>query len=179
MYTSDYFYLGTIVGKFSYKGEVLIKLDTDTPEKYIEEESVFVDIRKNLIPFFIEKSQLQKTSLLRVKFEEINSETDAEELIKKDVYLPLSRLPELKNDQFYYHEVIGYTMFDKDFGEIGKLTAVNDHGAQALFIIQHQHKEVLVPINDDFITKIDKEKEEFHLQLPEGLLDLYIGKSDE
>ena len=46
------FYLGSIVKKHSFRGEVVIKLDTDDPELYRNMESVFVDLGGNLIPFF-------------------------------------------------------------------------------------------------------------------------------
>jgi len=174
MNKKDCFYLGTIVGKFSYKGELLIKLDTDSPESFLKEESVFVEINQKLIPFFIEKSNLQRAEMLRVKFEGIDSEEQAIELIKSDVYLPLSKLPKLKEDQFYYHEVIGFTMIDRNFGEIGKLKDIYDHTPQHIFVIDHQGKEVLVPINDDLIEKLDKENQTFYLDLPEGLIDLYL-----
>lgn len=166
--------MGTVVSKFSFKGEVLIKLDTDHPEDFLEEESVFVEIHNNLIPFFITKSSLQKGHLLRVKFEDIDSDEDVEDLLKKEVYLPLSRLPELEEGQFYYHEVIGFKMIDHTFGEIGTLKSVNDTTPQHLFVVDHQGKEVLVPINDDLLVKVDKENKEIIVDLPEGLLELYI-----
>lgn len=170
----DCFYLGTVVGKFSFKGEVLIKLDTDNPERYLEEESFFMEIHKNLIPFFVDNSQLQKASLLRVKFEGINDELEAEALIRHEVFLPLSRLPKLDGDDFYYHEIIGFTMIDKNYGKIGPLKSVNDSAPQALFVIDHNGAEVLVPLNDDFIDFIDKVDKEIHLSLPDGLIEMYL-----
>ncbi len=174
MNKEDCFYLGKIVGKFSFKGEVLVKLDTDDPESFLEMESVFIDMNKNLIPFFIEKSSLQKSNLLRLKFEEITSEEDADRILKKELYLPLSFLPELQDDQFYFHEVIGFKVTDKLFGDVGILKGVNDSTPQALFEIERDGKEILVPVNDDFIDKLDKPNKTINLDVPEGLIEMYL-----
>ena len=107
MQKEDCFYLGKIVKKHSFKGEVVIKLDTDEPDLYENLESVFVDLGNNLVPFFIEKSTLSKGTMFRVKFEDVDTEADAEAILRSEVYLPLDLLPKLSGDKFYYHEVIG------------------------------------------------------------------------
>jgi 16S rRNA processing protein RimM len=174
MQKEDCFYLGKIVKKYSFKGEVLIKLDTDDPEIYTQMESVFVDFSDTLIPFFIESSSLHKSSLLRVQFEDVDSEAKADEIVGLDLYLPLSLLPKLDDDQFYYHEIIGFVAEDLQFGVIGTITGVNDSTAQALFEIENQGKTILIPVNDDFIRKIDKAQQKIIFQTPEGLIDLYL-----
>ena len=108
-----------IVKKYSFKGELLIKLDTDEPEQFENLESILINLRGNLVPFFIESSQLHKSELLRVKFEEVDTEDDADSLMKSELYLPLSFLPELEDDKFYYHEIIGFKVEDKNFETLG------------------------------------------------------------
>jgi 16S rRNA processing protein RimM len=152
----------------------LIKLDTDEPESYLEMESVFVEYDNNLVPFFIERSSLQKSNLLRVKFEEVDSEEDAEDLMKCDLYLPLNLLPELDEDQFYFHEVIGFTVEDEIYGTVGTLTGVNDTTTQALFEIEKDGKQILIPMNDQFLVKVDKKNKTIYVKTPEGLIDLYL-----
>jgi len=172
MEKKDCFYLGKIVRKYSFKGEVIIKLDTDQPELYEDIEAVFVDLGKNFLPFFIENKLLQKGNQLRVQFEDIHSEKDADSLMKKDVYLPLNLLPKLTGNKFYYHEVIGFVLEDINFGEVGIITTINDSTAQPLFVIKRGGKEILIPMIDDFIQKVDRKNKKIIVATPEGLIEM-------
>ncbi len=175
MRKEDCFYLGKVVSKYSFRGEVLVKLDTDEPEIYEKMESVFVELDKNLIPFFIKKSQLHKSALLRIAFENITDEAAAEQLLGKALYLPLSVLPPLSGNRFYYHEVIGFTLLDSVHGDIGKIQSINDSAAQALFEAEKEGKQLLLPISDDIIKKVDRTNRTIHVETPEGLVDLYLN----
>ncbi|TDU43122.1 16S rRNA processing protein RimM [Gelidibacter sediminis] len=174
MLKKDCFYVGKIVKKYSFKGELLIKLDTDEPEIYEDMESVFVELRNNLVPFFIESSQLHKSELLRIKFEDVDTEQDADALLKSDIYLPLEFLPKLEGNKFYFHEIIGFTVEDVNFGTVGIVKSVNDTTAQALFEIDRDGIEILIPLNDAFIKNVDKQNKLIVVDTPEGLIDLYL-----
>lgn len=175
MRKEDCFYLGKIAKKFSYKGEVLIWLDTDEPELYEDMESVFVEQNKHLVPFFIVTSSLHKGDFLRTRFEDIDSEEDADKIMGSAVYLPLTALPKLEGDKFYFHEVIGFDAEDERLGNIGKIVSINDSSAQPLFEILKGEIEILIPMIDDFIVKIDRENKKVVLNTPEGLVDLYLN----
>jgi len=176
MQKEDCFYLGKIVSKYSFKGEVLVKLDTDDPEFYKDMESVFVSLGNNLVPFFIDRCRLHKSDLLRIDFEEVKTESDADRIMGSALYLPLSSLPKLTGDKFYYHEVIGFTVMDEVHGDIGIVQSVNDTTAQALFEVQKDDKQLLIPITDEIITKVDRENSTIHVSTPEGLVALYLSK---
>jgi len=81
MRKEECFYLGKIVSKYSFKGEVLVKLDTDEPEVYEKMESVFISLGNNLVPFFIDRCRLHKSNLLRIDFEEVKTESDADRIM--------------------------------------------------------------------------------------------------
>ena len=174
MQKEECFFVGKIVKKYSFKGELLVKLDTDEPELFTEMESVFVEQHKSLIPFFIEQSSLHKSDLLRVKFEEVDNEQDANALIGSALYLPLDLLPKLTGNNFYYHEIIGFNVLDHKHGNIGKVIGVNDSTAQHLFEIDFDGKEILIPINDSIIEKVDRDTNTLYLNTPEGLIDIYL-----
>lgn len=175
MRKKDCFYLGKIAKKFSFKGEVLVYLDTDEPEMYEDLESMFVEINGHLVPFFIENANLHRNKFLRVQFEDVDSEDEADKIIGYEVYLPLTMLPKLEGDKFYYHEIIGFEVQDQRLGFIGNITGVNDSNVQALFEIDYKDTQILVPMIDEFIVKLDRENKTIHLNTPEGLVDLYIN----
>ena len=175
MKKEDTFYLGKVVRKHSYKGEVVIKLDTDEPDLYHDLEAVFLELNGKLLPFFIENSLLQKGNQLRVKFEDFTTEADAERILKKEVYLPLTMLPKLEGNKFYYHEVIDFDLIDENFGLVGKIKSVNDTTAQDLFIVKNKEgKEILIPLIDDFLVKVDRNNQQVIVKTPKGLIEMYL-----
>ncbi|RKR14437.1 16S rRNA processing protein RimM [Maribacter vaceletii] len=174
MQKEECFYLGKIVSKYSFKGEVLVKLDTDDPETYENMESVFVSLGNNLVPFFIDKCRLHKSNLLRIDFEEVKTESDADRIMGSKLYLPLAMLPKLTGNKFYFHEIIGFNVHDSIHGNIGTITGVNDTTSQALFEIEKEDKQILIPVRDEIITKLDRETKTIYVTTPEGLVDLYL-----
>jgi len=174
MRKEDCFYLGKIAKKFSFKGEVLIYLDTDEPELYEDMESVFVEFGKNLIPYFIENSSLHKNDFLRVRFEDVKTEAEADELLGNAVYLPLKMLPKLTGNKFYFHEVIGFEVEDKRLGIVGVIQSINDSSAQPLFEVLKGDVEILIPMIDHFLVEIDRKNKKVKMDLPEGLIEMYL-----
>ena len=174
MKKEDCFYLGKIVKKYSFKGEIIAKLDTDQPDIYENLEALFIDVSNRLIPYFVEKSQLHKSNLLRLKLEDVSSESDADALLKKDLYLPLALLPKLEGNTFYFHEIIGFQVIDENFGPVGHITGVNDSTTQALFEIDYHGKEVLIPINDAILSSLDRTAKTVLVNTPPGLMYVYL-----
>ena len=175
MRKEECFYLGKIVSKYSFKGEVLIKLDTDDPGQYKDLESVFVSLGNNLVPFFVDRCRLHKSNLLRIDFEGVKDEAAADNILGAELYLPLSLLPKLEGDKFYYHEIIGFEVMDVTHGSLGTVESVNDSGAQDLFEIKKGDIELLIPVSDDIIQKIDRKQKQIHVKTPYGLVDLYLN----
>ena len=172
MRKEDCFFLGTVVAKYSFKGELLIKLDTDDPKAYLSLQSFLIEQESKLIPCFTTKVRLHKSQLLRVSLEDVKSEKQADLMIGKSVYLPLDELPKLEDNQFYFHEIIGYKVIDSMQGQIGTITGVNDTSSQVLLEVEYNGRQILIPLVDELIQQLDKQQKQLYLSIPEGLLDL-------
>lgn len=173
MRIEDCFYLGNFVGKYSFKGELLLKLDSNDPTIIKKLDTLFIDSGMGLVPYFIEKIKLHKSHLLRLKLEGINTEQGADALLKKSVYLPLELLPPLTGNTFYYHEIIGFKVISQK-NLLGTIIGFQDNGNQDLLVVQKPtNKEILIPVHDDFILKLDRKHKELNVQLPDGFLELF------
>ena len=174
MNENNYYYLGKITRKFSFKGELIIFLDTDTPSHYYGLKKIFIRVNNSYLPYFISKISKYKNNSVRVKLEDISDESEVMELINYEIFLPIDELPKLKGNKFYYHEVIGFKVIDIIQGEIGEIAYINDQTPQHLFVIISSGKEILIPINDDFILDLDRINKIVNLKIPEGLLKIYM-----
>lgn len=180
MTKEECFNLGYISKTVGNKGELLLIFDVDDVKQYRKLETVFVEINKQLVPFFISGLELRGNGA-KVSFEGIDTTQKAEELTRTSLYLPLSFLPPLKGKKFYFHEVLGYTAIDKAYGNIGIIENVLDYPTQALFQIKKDQTEILIPVKDDFIVNINRAAKTISLDAPEGLIDIYLnpGKDSE
>ncbi|MFN3403301.1 MAG: ribosome maturation factor RimM [Cytophagaceae bacterium] len=170
--------LGKIIKTHGLKGEFLIKLDVDDPEDYLDMESVFVELNQKLVPFFIQNIRLARGSEVIIHFEDVSQDT-APSLINADLYLPLDNLPELEAHQFYYHEIIGFTVSDKKLGMLGKIIGVAELPGHDLLQMEYNGQEVFLPLHDDFILRADKNKSVLHTDLPDGLMDIFLTDNNQ
>jgi 16S rRNA processing protein RimM len=173
---SDCFYLGFIVKTHGKQGEIIAKLDTDNPEKYYKAESVFIRLNPNddlLVPFFISDSLPMHKKQVRWKFEGVNSIADTENIVSKELYLPLSMLPKLSGNKFYHHEILGFNVIDKVHGNIGQISKIFEYPAQSVIQVSQQGIIILIPIIDEIILNVNRNKKELHVNTPEGLVEMY------
>lgn len=173
MNKNDFFYLGRIVKAYGKKGELNVVLDTDNPENYKDLKSVFLDLKGNLIPYFIEKIQIKNNKAI-IKLKDVLTPEIAEMFVNAEIFLPLDQLPKLTGNNFYYHDIIGYTIIDKTYGSIGKVEKVLDLPQQAILQIKYKNKEILVPITDEIIKIVDRNNKQIKIEAPEGLIEIYL-----
>lgn len=170
----NYFYLGKIIKPNGYKGKVNAWLDTDEPGLYANLQMLFIPANGMPVPYFVEEMNLVNNKVV-ITFQDVDSLEKAEALSQAEMYLPLSELPPLSGKKFYYHEVAGFTISDKHHGKLGKIEQVLEYPNQAVFQVFYHDKEVLIPISNNIIRSVDRNKKEIQIEAPEGLIELYIS----
>jgi 16S rRNA processing protein RimM len=173
MQKEDMYFLGKIIRPKGNKGEVKAYLDVDRAEDYKSLDAVFIEKRRDLVPYFIERIHFEQQKA-NIKFQDVNSAEEAAELSGLLIYLPLSTLPERTGNKFYYHEVVGFSIIDRVSGDIGIIEKVVDLPNNPLFQVRYSNKDILIPVSDEFIITVDRKKRQIEMNLPEGLIDIYL-----
>jgi 16S rRNA processing protein RimM len=73
----------------------------------------------------------------------------------------------------FFHELIDYTICEGDQVR-GRVTGIVEHDFNPLLVCEADAKEFLIPIQDAFIRKVDKQNKRVEVNLPEGYLDIYL-----
>ena len=166
----EYFNLGVISKVFSFKGEIVARFDVEVPNLFDNLNALFIEEKGNLVPYFVDKVEPQLNNFVRIKFRGIDTQEQAKKLLKCDLFLPDTLLPKLSEDEFYFHEIVGFTAFDEDEKEVGEIVEVYNLPNNPVAEILIDGKEVLVPLN--LMIELDKKNQKIYIEIPQGLIDL-------
>ncbi|MBC8083003.1 MAG: 16S rRNA processing protein RimM [Hymenobacter sp.] len=177
MTLDDCYLLGSIGKPHGLKGFVVAFLDVDDLDGYRKIKSVLLELPTaagKLTAYEVEKLQPQADNRALLKLKGIDRIEEAEPLRNAKLYRPLAELPKLEDDQFYFHDVIGYTVVDAQLGELGTVETFYELPQQDLLAMRYKGQEVLIPVVDELILQADEAGRKLHVRLPAGLLDVYL-----
>lgn len=167
------FNIGYFTKTKGLKGEIQIFFEVDFYEN-LDFDVLFADVNGKLVPFFVSSFKLYPNSTALFYLDDVDHIDKAQALVKKKIYLPLTKMPELDDEDFTYQDLKGFIVTDKSHGELGEILEVNEYPQQFVATVSYKEKEVLFPLNEDMIVEIDEEAKTLLVELPEGLLDLYL-----
>ena len=174
MTKNDCFFFGKITKTHGLKGEITIKLDVANPSDFTELRYLLIEEKGNFIPYFIENLKITGDKMF-VQLQDVTKMEQAVVFIGKAVFLPNEMMPQLAEDEFYYQEIVGFKLIDVTKGEIGVISNVLEYPTQAVIQVMKDGKEVLIPIHDDIIQKVNKKAKTLTVKAPEGLIDMYLN----
>ena len=176
MNISDCYCLGRITKPWGVKGQLVLFLDVDSPDDYLDLDSAFVEIKGQLVPHFFHIDNINGNKAVAT-FEDLTPE-QAGALVGHELYLPLDLLPKLDGNRFYFHEVVGFRVVDSQHGDIGTIEQVIEYPAQPLFQVMKNGTEILIPVIDEVIDNVDRQNKTIHITAPNGLIDLYLSDTN-
>lgn len=174
------FNLGAITKPYGISGQLLLFIDADEPNSYQGLDGFFVEREGRLIPYFLQSMRPHGKRFV-IALEGVTTLQAAQALASCKVYLPLDQLPELDDETFYFHEVQGWRCIDaQSLDELGTIQVVREDGPYPLLMIQSElNQEIIVPLPDHLMVRVNRKMQTLTVPLPPGLLDLYLNGGEE
>ena len=135
-------------------------------------QAIFIEEKKEeFLPYFLETTRIKNEEELYIKIEGINTKESAQRLVRKQVWLV--------EEEFHKYagksapiSLLGFHIVDQGT-DIGEILEVIEQPHQLLCRISLDGKEALIPVHEETLIKIDKKKKQVHMNLPDGLLDIF------
>ena len=173
---SEYIHIGKLAATHGLSGELLLKHALGKRTDFKNTEAIFIEMNKGAhIPYFHEKSTIKNDSETVIKLEGIDTKETAAKLVQKKVWLPKNDFENLVSKSAPVN-LIDFIILNEG-KKLGTVESVIEQPQQVLLQTSVNNKEVLVPVNESTLKKIDRKKKEVHVILPDGLLEIYLGEA--
>lgn len=168
----DFLQVGVITATHGIRGEVKVFPTTDDPERFLDLETVYLDLGREKKLLTVSSVKFFKQFVI-LKFKEFDNINDVEPFRKKSLLVTRDQAVPLEEDEYFIADLIGLTVITDEDRELGKLTDVLETGANDVYQVTDENgKEILLPAIKDCILSVDLEKGEMKVHILEGLLDL-------
>ena len=170
---AEYYKIGKLVASFGLKGE-LVLLHTLGKKTSLKGLAVLFteDKQQSFFPWFIESAKIKSDEEVYLKLEGIDSKEAAAALSQREVWLPE---PDFKKFAAKSAPVslLGYTVIN-DEQALGEILELIEQPHQLLCRLEMNGKEVLIPLNESTLLKVNHRKKQVLVTLPDGLLEIYL-----
>ena len=159
-----------VVGKLrrphGFKGEMLMDVLTDFPQRLRERKVVYVGETHE--PLTLETVRAQDRALL-VAFVGLKDGDAVGRLRNQMVYVKVSDLPKLPAGEYYHHQLIDLQVVDDQGQALGGLTDILETGANDVYVLTSPAgNDLLLPASEGVIWQVDLERREIRVHPPEG-----------
>ena len=166
----DLFQVGVITTTHGLRGEVKVFSTTQTPQRFLELDELLLDTGKELLPVHIRSARFQKDRVI-LGFKEFTDISEVEPYKKCLLFVTRENAVPLEEDEYYIKDLIGLSVYLEDGSVFGTLKDVLETGANDVYVMDHEGKEVLVPAIRECIREVSVEEGRMVIHLLPGLLD--------
>tara|TARA_B110000014_G_C19913525_1_gene472708 strand:- start:224 stop:742 length:519 start_codon:yes stop_codon:yes gene_type:complete len=163
--------LGQILKPHGIKGELKILFYNEESNSLKNNQIVFLESKEGVCSEYKIERILYSFRKNRIKFFDINTIDEANQLRGYTLNVLRSDLPKLSKNEYYLDDLIGYTMMDSNSKVYGKVNSILSLPANDVLSIMHGEKEYLIPLIQDVVIDVDQEKEIITIDPLEGLFN--------
>ena len=155
------------------KGEVVADLLTDFPERFESLERVIALSPKGARHDLEIEDYFFQNGRIVLKFVGYETIEASQELVGCDFCIPELDRVSLEEDEYYDFELEGCVVSKVSGETVGTVSSILKTGGTEILVIKtSDEKDVLVPLAESMVVKIDTAAKKIVIDPPEGLLEL-------
>ncbi|HYF33307.1 MAG TPA: ribosome maturation factor RimM [Chitinophagaceae bacterium] len=169
----NYHNIGKLVASYGLKGEILLQHSLGKKTSLKGLEVIFIEQKKDeLLPYFIESARIKSDTEIYLKLEGIDTKEKTYPLLQRQAWLPEEEFTKYAGKAAPI-SLVGFHIIhgSEDLGEIVEIIEMPH---QLLGRISIKGKDALIPLHEETLLNVDRKKKQVHVQLPEGLLDVFM-----
>jgi 16S rRNA processing protein RimM len=171
---TEYFKIGKFVAVYGLKGELILQHSLGKKTGLKGLQAFFVEEGKDrFMPWFPESIRIKSDEELFVQLQDVGSREKAMRLTQKEVWLKAEDFEKFSGKSAPI-SLLGYIIMENK-KPLGPILEVIEQPHQVLCRLEMEGKEVLIPLNEQTIRTVDRKKKQVHVELPDGLLEVYLG----
>jgi 16S rRNA processing protein RimM len=110
-------------------------------------------------------------SRLILKLTTCNSIDSARELCGLSLFIRREDLPPLPPGEYYWFEIEGLSVYDESGRYYGRITEILATGSNDIYVVRDGGRELLLPVIEDVIKKVDPQAGKLIFHPIEGLIE--------
>ena len=163
--------IGKIVNSHGLRGEVKVVPWMDYPEDFAELSCVYIKQKDEYKKLTVSGVKFQKGNVI-VKFLAYNDINEILQFKNSVLYADRSDLGELPEGVYYIVDLIGLKVYTESGEYVGEIADVFNAGASDIYDVKRDGKKnLLLPVIDDVVKKVDIENGKVIVNIMEGLDD--------
>ncbi|MCA0969164.1 ribosome maturation factor RimM [Halobacillus litoralis] len=165
------FNVGKVINTHGIKGEVKVQRVTDFDERFKPGQLLYwVNDKNESTPLTVRTHRVHKGFDL-VSFEEHPSINDVEKYKNGQLMVSGEHQAELAEHEFYFHEIIGCTVYLTTGEELGQVKEILTPGANDVWVVKRQgESDALIPYIEPVVKEVNIEDQSIIIDPIEGLL---------
>ena len=169
----EYFKIGKFVAAYGLKGELVLKHELGKKTSLKGLQTIFIEEKKeSFLPWFIESTKIKNEKEVFVKLEGVASREAATKLTQKEVWFTDADIKKFSAKSSPIN-LLGYTIVNNK-QPVGEILEIIEQPHQLLCRVEIKGKEALIPLHQNFLQGINHAKRHVNVELPEGLIEIYL-----
>jgi 16S rRNA processing protein RimM len=165
----DLFPIGRVIKPHGVKGKIKVQYFGEDVNRFPPYGEVFIEESTGRMRAHEILEAIPQPPHLILRLKGIEKREEVELLIGKEILIRRETLPDLKEGEYYWMDILGMVVETPEGKRIGEVKEIFPTGAHDIYVVEGKRGEILLPATEEVIQSIDREKGVIKVVRMEGL----------